>query len=142
MTAEGVDMSESKTVQELNRELAEKLIVEGTNNPKSPYYGKFVGFANGQLVVVADDWDELARRLRKTEPDPSKTFAAEIGPITTSCTTSGSCVDAQGDVALSPRSPTRRGATPPGARPSVDQAPPSRRYRRGPFGRRLRVDPG
>jgi hypothetical protein len=73
-------MSASKTVQELNRELAEKLIVEGTNNPKSPYYGKFVGFANGQLVVVADDWDELARRLRKAEPDPSKTFAAEIGP--------------------------------------------------------------
>jgi pyruvate dehydrogenase complex dehydrogenase (E1) component len=72
-------MSTSKTVQELNRELAQKLIEEGRNNPESPYLGKFVGIANGQIVVVADDWDELARQLRQVEPDPGRTFGVDVG---------------------------------------------------------------
>jgi hypothetical protein len=72
-------MSTSKTVQELNRDLAQKLIEEGRTNPNSVYMGKKVGIANGQVVVVADDWDELARRLLQIEPDPSKTFGVEVG---------------------------------------------------------------
>jgi hypothetical protein len=72
-------MSTSKTVQELNREKARRLIAEGRNNPQSTYAGKFVGIANGQVVAVADNWDELARRLRLVEPDPSKTFGVEVG---------------------------------------------------------------
>lgn len=72
-------MSTSKTVEELNRELARKLIEEERNHPPSPYAGKFVGIANGQVVAVADNWDELARRLRQLEPDPSKTFGVEVG---------------------------------------------------------------
>jgi hypothetical protein len=72
-------MATSKTVQELNRELARKLIDEGRNNPQAAYAGKFVGIANGQVVAVADNWDELARRLRQVEPDPRKTFAVEVG---------------------------------------------------------------
>ena len=77
--AEKPDMSTSKTVQELNRELAQTLVEEGRNNPQSVYAGKFVGIANGQVVAVADNWDELARRLRQVEPDPSKTFGVEVG---------------------------------------------------------------
>lgn len=72
-------MATAKTVHELNRELARKLVEEGLSNPPSAYTGKFVGIANGQVVVVADNWDELARRLRQVEPDPSKTFAVEVG---------------------------------------------------------------
>ena len=72
-------MSISPTVQELNRELARKLIEEGRTNPQSAYRGKYVGIANGRVVAVADSWDELARLLRQTEPDPSKTFAVEVG---------------------------------------------------------------
>ena len=72
-------MATSKTVQELNRELADKLADEGRGNPQSVYAGKFVGIANGQVVVVANDWDELDRRLRQVEPDPSKTFGVEVG---------------------------------------------------------------
>lgn len=72
-------MSVAKTVQELNRELAEKLVDEGRNNPHSAYFGKLVGIANGQIVAVVDDWDELARRLRDAEPDASKTFGVEVG---------------------------------------------------------------
>jgi hypothetical protein len=69
----------TKTVQELNRELADKLANEGKNNPNAPYAGKFVGIANGQVVVAADSWDELARELRRVEPDPTKTFGVEVG---------------------------------------------------------------
>ena len=72
-------MSNSKTVQELNRELAQQLIEDGKTNPHSAYAGKCVGIANGQVVAVADNWDELARRLRQVEPDPSKTFGVEVG---------------------------------------------------------------
>jgi len=72
-------MSILKSVQELNRELAHRLADEGRTNPQSPYAGKFVGIANGKVVAVADDWDELARQLRNAEPDPSKTFGVEVG---------------------------------------------------------------
>jgi hypothetical protein len=69
----------SNTIQDQNRQLAKRLSDEGRNNPNSPYAGKFVGIANGQVVAVADDWDELARLLRQAEPDPRKTFALEVG---------------------------------------------------------------
>jgi ubiquinone biosynthesis protein UbiJ len=74
-----LNMATSKTVQQLNRELAQKLADEGKNNPQAPYAGKFVGIANGQVVVVADNLDELDRRLRQVEPDPTKTFGVEVG---------------------------------------------------------------
>jgi hypothetical protein len=65
-------------VQERNRELARTINEEALRNPQSPYAGKFVGIANGQ-VVVADDLDEMARRLRQIEPDPRLTFCLEAG---------------------------------------------------------------
>ncbi|HEX5446278.1 MAG TPA: hypothetical protein VFW87_20795 [Pirellulales bacterium] len=58
--------------------MAEKLVAEGRNNPHSAYFGKLVGIANGEIVAVVGDWDELARRLREAEADPSKTFGVEI----------------------------------------------------------------
>ena len=70
-------MSAASTVQDLNRELARKINEDTRKNPQSPYANKFVGIANGQVVVVADDLDEMARRLRQIEPDPSKTFGVE-----------------------------------------------------------------
>jgi len=70
-------MSAAKTVQELNRELADKINAEARSNPQSPYANKFVGIANGQVVVVADDLDTMARRLRQIEPDPSKCCSVE-----------------------------------------------------------------
>ena len=72
-------MAATKTVQELNRELADKLAEEGKSNPQYPYFGKFVGIANGQVVVVADDLDELYSQLRQIEPNPMKTFGVEVG---------------------------------------------------------------
>ena len=70
-------MSATSTVQDLNRELARRINAEARSNPQSPYANKFVGIANGQVVVVADDLDEMVRQLRQAEPDPKKCFGVE-----------------------------------------------------------------
>jgi len=70
-------MSTTNTVQQRNRELADQINAETRSNPQSPYANKFVGIANGQVVVVADEFGEMIRRLRQIEPDPSKTFGVE-----------------------------------------------------------------
>ena len=72
-------MSGTPPIQQLNRDLADKLVEEAKQNPQSPYIGKFVGIANGQIVAVADELDEVARRLDQVEPDSSKTFFVEVG---------------------------------------------------------------
>ena len=70
-------MSGARTVLDLNRELANQINAEVRQNPQSPHANKWVGIANGQVVVVADDPDEMSRRLRQIEPDPSKCFGVE-----------------------------------------------------------------
>jgi hypothetical protein len=70
-------MSSGSTVQDLNRELARTINEDALRNPQSPYANKFVGIANGQVVAVADNADELSRRLRQIEPDPRKCFIVE-----------------------------------------------------------------
>jgi hypothetical protein len=72
-------MSTLSDVQKLNQELADKINEEALRNPQSPYAGKFIGIANGQLVVVADNWDDLADRLLQAEPDPRKCCCFEAG---------------------------------------------------------------
>lgn len=67
------------TIQQLNRDLADKLVEEAKQNPQSPYAGKKVGIANGQVVIVANTWREVARQLEQAEPDPAKTFCIDIG---------------------------------------------------------------
>jgi hypothetical protein len=64
-------------VQRLNEELADKINKEARSNPNSPYAGKFVGIANGQVVVVTDDLDGLADRVLAVEPDARRTFWVE-----------------------------------------------------------------
>jgi hypothetical protein len=65
--------------QAVNRQVAQALMDEARRDPQSPYSGKFVGIANGQVAAVADSWDELARRLRQAVPDPTQTFSVEVG---------------------------------------------------------------
>src|SRR5689334_22691194 len=67
-------MSNSKSVLHLNRELTDRLVAEPQADPQSIYAGKRVGIANGQVVIVADNWDDVARNLRQVEPDPQRTF--------------------------------------------------------------------
>ncbi len=60
-----------------NREVARKINEEALANPQSPYAGKFVGIASGQVVAVEDDLATLSRRLRAIEPDNRKCFIVE-----------------------------------------------------------------
>ncbi len=70
-------MDSLSVVQQRNRELAEQINREALSDPGSPYNGKFVGLANGKVVVVADSLDEMSKRLRQVEPDPQRTFGIE-----------------------------------------------------------------
>jgi hypothetical protein len=70
-------MSDGRTVRQLNEELARKINEEALRDPQSPYANKFVGIANGAVVVVADSLDEMARRLRQIEPDSARCFGLE-----------------------------------------------------------------
>ena len=56
-----------------------KIADEVRSDPSSPYAGKLIGIANGQIAALADSWDEVARLLRQAEPDPQKTFCFEAG---------------------------------------------------------------
>ena len=57
-------MSATNSIQQLNCELANKPIEKAKQNP-SALAGKFVGIANGKVVVVSDDLDELGRQLEQ-----------------------------------------------------------------------------
>ena len=72
-------MPDPQSILELNRELARQINEEARRNPQSPYLGKFVGIANGRVVVVAENLDDLVRDLLRIEPNPQKTFGIEVG---------------------------------------------------------------
>src|ERR1019366_8821481 len=71
-------MSATADIQQLNRDLADKLVEEAKQYPSSPYAGKKVGIANGKVVVVSENWRDVARQLEKMEPDSSRTFCIDI----------------------------------------------------------------
>jgi hypothetical protein len=70
-------MTEGRTVQQPNEELAWKINEEARRDPQSPYANKFVGIANGKGAVVADSLDEVYRLLRQVELDASRCFIIE-----------------------------------------------------------------
>jgi hypothetical protein len=70
-------MEKNGSILAANKRLARKINREARANPKSPYAHKFVGIANGKVVVVADSWGEVARRLREVEPDPARRYGVE-----------------------------------------------------------------
>ena len=72
-------MATTTPIQQLNRDLADKMNEEALRNPQSPNAGKCVGIANGKLVVVADNWDDVITQLDQAEPDPAKTLCIELG---------------------------------------------------------------
>lgn len=75
-------MSASKSVLEINEALARKIHEEAQKDPHSPYAHKCLGIVDGQVVVIANDWDELFLRLQQIEPDPEKRYGAWIDPNT------------------------------------------------------------
>ena len=70
-------IGQNKSTASANEHLARQINREARQDPKSPYAGKMVGIANGQVVVVGDSWREVAERLRQVEPDPAKCYCIE-----------------------------------------------------------------
>jgi len=71
-------MSRDNSVRAINERLARKVRREGQQDPNSPYANRFVGIANGKVVVIADSLTEVSRQLRKIEPDGSKCFIVDV----------------------------------------------------------------
>jgi hypothetical protein len=70
-------MVQNNPILSANERLARQINQEARHDPNSPYAGKLVGIANGQVVVVADSWREVADRLRQVEPDPAKCYCVD-----------------------------------------------------------------
>jgi hypothetical protein len=70
-------MSKPDSPSAVNYELARKINEEAKRDSRSPYAGKYVGIANGTVVVVGDSWREVSQRLRRVEPDPHKCCCIE-----------------------------------------------------------------
>lgn len=71
-------MEKNGSIHSINERLARKIRREGKADPKSPYANRFVGIANGKVVVVADSLNEVGRRLRTIEPDGSKCYVVDV----------------------------------------------------------------
>jgi len=71
-------MEKNGSIRLVNERLARKIRLEGKENPKSAYANRFVGIANGKVVVIADSMREMVTQLRKIEPDPSKRFGVDV----------------------------------------------------------------
>ncbi len=70
-------MAGVNSVLVINRELARQINEEARRNPQTPYANKFVGIANGKVVAVSEDLDDLVQSLHQAEPDPTKCFVLE-----------------------------------------------------------------
>ena len=70
-------MTTLSEVQQINRDLADRINRETLADPASPYAGKYVGIANGQVVAVGASLDEALDRLRQIEPDPARCACVE-----------------------------------------------------------------
>jgi hypothetical protein len=80
--AEPIEIDERSRIQDRNRELARRINDELLRDPNSPYAGKWIGIANGQVVVMADTSDEVMKRLDEIESDPFRTYCMEGVGIT------------------------------------------------------------
>ena len=65
-------MTQNDSIASVNERLVRQINRQARQDPQSPYAGKLVGIANGQVVVVADTWREVVDRLRQVEPDPAR----------------------------------------------------------------------
>ncbi len=56
-----------------------RINTDASSNPASAYAGKYVGIANGQVIVVTDDPEDLDTRLKEIEPDHRRVFWVDAG---------------------------------------------------------------
>lgn len=72
-------MAQVLTASESSRRIAEQINADVRRDPNSPYAGKYVGLANGQVVSVDADDEVVLSRLEQMEPDPEKRLCFEAG---------------------------------------------------------------
>jgi len=70
-------MDQNDSIVSANQRLARQINQEARADPSSPYAGKYVGIANGKVVVIADNLDEVAAQLRRADPDPARSLCIE-----------------------------------------------------------------
>ncbi len=68
---------DDQEVFNLNCEVAGRINCEALADPSSPYAGKFVAIANGEVVLVGEDVSTVLRRLRELEPNNRRTCLIE-----------------------------------------------------------------
>ena len=71
------DKTQLTGIQKTNSDLADRINQEALADPQSPYAGKYVGIANGQVVAVADTLHDAICLLREAEPNPERTQCIE-----------------------------------------------------------------
>ena len=71
-------MEKNGSIRAINERLARKVRREGQADPKSPYANRFVGLANGKVVVIADTLSDASRQLRQIELDSSRRFIVDV----------------------------------------------------------------
>ena len=69
-------MDDRYDIQDRNIELAQRINDELLRDPNSAYAGKWIGIANGQ-VVVGNSYEDVRRRLGEIEPDPFRCHCME-----------------------------------------------------------------
>lgn len=70
-------MAGNQSTAAANERLARQINRDARQNPSSPYAGKLVGIAHGQVVVVADSWADVVERLRQVESDPAQCYCLD-----------------------------------------------------------------
>ena len=80
--AEPIDINERFRINDRNCELARRINDELLRDPNSPYAGKWIGIANGQVIVVGDSCEVVKQRLAEAEPDPFRTYCMEGVAVT------------------------------------------------------------
>ena len=98
-------MEKNGSIRAINERLARKVRREGHADPKSPYANRFVGIANGKVVVIADTLTEMARRLRKSSPMGRNATGSMWRPTTAGSKRSEDRSDAARPVAVAKSAP-------------------------------------
>jgi hypothetical protein len=62
-------MQTNDEILKINEELANRINQEALANPQSPYAGKYVGIADGKVIISSDSLDEVADFLRQQVTD-------------------------------------------------------------------------
>ena len=64
-------------VQEQDSRLARAINQEARSNPSSPYAGKFVAIAGGNVVAVGEQLDEVVAAMKQAAPERGQGLVIE-----------------------------------------------------------------